>query len=142
MKYTLSQIFKDEKLREIGQETFEIGIDLLKEVKDFEIPSISPIMKILWLPTKVKEYFFTKKMNRFIFEINKVDKDKLIDFAIKMEDEKIDSKVGETTLIILDKLEREEKATLIGKLFKSYIEEKITKDDFLRVSIMIERCYL
>ncbi|KAA5537045.1 hypothetical protein F0919_05060 [Taibaiella lutea] len=139
---TLLQILKEKKLQELYTEATEIGVEVLKIVEDVDIGYLNTGIKTLLLPNKIKEYFFIKKITRFIKELGSIPDDKRIEFIIKMEDEELDSKVGETTLIILDKLEREEKATLLGRLFKAYLEQKIDKEDFLRMSIMIERAFL
>lgn len=141
-KATLLQILKDKDFKSLSIEIIDNGIDFVKDAGDFDIPFVSTGLKIISLPTKISGYFFAKKIRRFIEEVKMIDDDKRVSFVIKMEDDELYSKVGETTLVILDKLERKEKATLLGKLFKVYIEQKIDKDAYLRMSIMIERAFL
>lgn len=70
-KVTLSQILKDKELMEMSTESVEIVVDVLKDVKDIDIPYVGTALKVLFLPAKIKE--FLNQKNRKIFERIKND---------------------------------------------------------------------
>ena len=44
--------------------------------------------------------------------------------------------------MIIDRLDHEQKAEIVGRLFEQFILNKIQLDDFLRLAIAVEKTYL
>ncbi|MGJ1198196.1 hypothetical protein ACR777_05060 [Sphingobacterium spiritivorum] len=75
----------------------------------------------------------------FLYESKSVNKNKVENFKLKIEnDDKFQKKVGEKLIFIIDKCEDDEKSVIVAKIFKAYLNEKITYEDFLMLSKSIE----
>jgi len=130
-------------LADLSAEALEVGVDqfidneLLKE-----IPIFGGAVKIYNLSQRISEGFFMKKIARFLFQLKDIPKEKRERFIHKLEDEKENRKVGEKLLIMLNKLDEVDKASIIGNLFKAFIEAKIDYNQFLRLSNLVDKSLL
>lgn len=131
------------QLTEISSDILEAEIDQLisnEFLKD--IPIIGLGIKSFRLAQSISESFFMKKILRFLFQLKDIPQEKRERFANELGDRKKCNKAGETVLIILNKLDDINKATIIGKLLGSAIERKITYSDFMRLSYIVDRIFI
>ena len=138
----LTTTLKDSDLQGVTTEWSEIFLDnFLAEGVLKEIPIINTIIGIGKAGIKVNEALFLKKLLSFISNINDVS----VEERAKMISEIDEShhyriKIGEKLLYIIDKCDDHEKSALVGKLFNSFLRGLIDYDDFLRCSLVIEKC--
>lgn len=135
------EVIKEKELQKVSAGIVESVIDadlqngLLKQ-----IPFMSTIVGTLNAVTSIQDRLFLKKLLRFLHELSSVPLDKRIEQIIKIEDDKkYETKVGEKLLFIINKCDDIDKASLIGKLFKVYLEDRITYDEFIACVSCIER---
>lgn len=122
----------------------EIALDnVLKDGLLKDIPVFNTLVQVYNATNQIREEIFTKKVYRFLFEINDITIEKRREFIKRLERDKVyKRKVGETLVILLDRLDNMEKPIIIGKLFKACIEEKISYKMFLRLSSIVDKSFL
>jgi len=133
-----------EKLQEIAIDGAEIALDSFLSDNIFkEIPFFGTLYKTSKAAIGIKDAIFAKTVYKFLIELKDILADKRKSFVNKLQaKEGFDKKVGEKLIVILDKLDDLDKPTLIGRLLKRVIEEKISFDDFSRISAVIQRAFL
>lgn len=115
----------------------DIG-DLLKSV---------PIFGILFKSYKaylgIRELLFLKKVARFLQAAGEVSDRKRQRFLNEMKNSpKEEQKAGETVLLLLDRIDDFDKASMIGKLFAAHVEERIEFWWFQELASAVVRCSL
>ncbi len=134
---------KSEALNELTPEILETGFDLLIESEVLkDIPVFGIGFKSFSLYNKITESFFTKKLLRFLFELKDIPQSKREEFITELESKNETKKAGEKLLITLNRLNDDDKASIIGKLLKKTILGKITFNDFKRLTHIIDNTYL
>lgn len=112
-----------------------------------EIFETIPVIKTLFIfpktYTAVKDLLFGKKLVSFLFSLKDLPQDKRINEIIKLEDDpKHEYKVGEKIIFLIGKIEDANKASILGKLFKFLLEEKLNFSEFIRASKALDILYL
>lgn len=138
-----NSIISDE-LTSITSDLLEVGLDsFLKDGVLKEIPIVGNLVGLTMIGIGIRDRIFMKKILNFLYELKDIPVKKREEFVSKINSEQeYSGKVGETILVIIDKLDDIKKAELIGKLFCYAVNEKIDYDTFHRLSIIIERCFL
>lgn len=137
----LVEVIKDKEIQKISTDIVESIIDSkLPESVFKEIPFLSTIFGTYNAVTSIQDKLFIKKLLTFLYELKSVSQDQRINQIIKIEDDsKYKTKVGEKLLFIISKCDDLDKSSMIGSLFKYYLDDKITYDDFLACVSCIER---
>lgn len=129
---------------QIATDFSEVALDSILEngiLKD--LPGFSILTGIVKTTRNIREKIFAKKLLLFLQSLNECDLGKRQEFVTKLNgDQKEKQKIGETLLIILERLENMEKPKIIGNLFKAYLEEQINYKDFTKVSGILSRIQL
>jgi hypothetical protein len=134
---------KSKALNELTPEILETGFDLLIESEVLkDIPVFGIGFKSFSLYNKITESFFTKKLLKFLFELKDIPQSKREEFITELESKNETKKAGEKLLITLNRLNDDDKASIIGKLLKKTILGKITFNDFKRLTHIIDNTYL
>lgn len=139
----LLNVVKSDQIKEITKDLTEVAIDTFFNdgiLKD--IPIVGTFFNLYNLSQNISNSFFTKKILKFLFELNSVSNKERLNFIEQLDNENESAKIGEKLLIIINNLEDVDKATIIGKLFKLAIEGKIEMQTFMRLSYMVDRAYL
>ena len=133
-----------EKLQEMTSDGMEIALDsFLSDGIIKDIPFFGTLYKSSKAAIGIKDAIFAKMVYKFLFELKDIPPEKRKSFIEKLQTkEGYDKKVGETLIVILDKLDDLDKPTLIGRLLKYTIEEQISFEDFLRISAVIQKAFL
>jgi hypothetical protein len=137
----LLTVIKDKNLKEVSTNIFESILDTKISDGFFkDIPVISTIFGSYNAATTIQDRLFVRKLLAFLQELKAVPEDKRIDQIIKIEDDqKYKTKVGEKLLHIINKIDDIDKASLVGKFFKAYLENKFDYDNFVRGVLCIDR---
>lgn len=130
-------------LKDVTVELAEISLDnLFTEGVLKEVPILSSILALGRATLNIRDQLFLKKIIYFISEINTIspeERQKMIDSIDKSEKYKI--KVGEKLLYIIDKSDDYKSAEIVAKLFAGFLKGKMSYDDFLRCSMMINNIF-
>ncbi|MCS4226423.1 hypothetical protein [Sphingobacterium sp. BIGb0165] len=134
----LLDIIKDENLKGLITDILELELDNVidnESIKD--IPIIGSVFKLYGVSKKISDYFLLKKIGKFLSGLEDIEEELKNKFLMK------DNKVlSEKLLIVLNQLNSEIKAELIGNLFKAYIEEKLSKDQLLEIIDAVEIIFI
>jgi len=122
----------------------EAGIDnLLEEGFLKDLPIIGSVVGIIKTSKYIQEQLLVKKILYFLKEIKGISTNEKTDFINKLNnDKKYQTKVEESLLLIINRLNDYSKSEYIGKLFVATILGKIDYNTFLKLSNMIDRCYI
>jgi len=143
IKMNILNAVKSKEITEITKDLTEIAIDqMLQDGILKDIPFIGTIYNVYNLSQNVSNAFFTKKIIKFLLEFNDIPETERIEFITKIENKKETQKVGEKILIILNRFDDFDKATILGKLFKLTIREEIEVSTFTRLAHMVDKVYL
>ncbi|PIQ68263.1 MAG: hypothetical protein COV91_05030 [Candidatus Taylorbacteria bacterium CG11_big_fil_rev_8_21_14_0_20_46_11] len=131
----------DSNFQNLGIDLAEIGIDsILNQGLLKEIPIVSTIANLSKVGANIHDRLFLKKVLSFLNQMKSVSVDKRKEMIDKIDSSsKYRIKVGEKLLYIIDSCEDYEISELVSIVFKSYIQEKISYDDFLKVSTILSK---
>ncbi len=139
----LSNSIKDSSLEKLTSDILEVGIDqLITEGILREIPVIKSIFNITKIGLNINDKILTKKLLIFLFQIHSIPNEKRVKFIHRLEENKeFNSKVGESLLLIIDKIDDFEKPRIVGNLFRATIEGKITYQAFLYLAFLVNNSF-
>lgn len=131
---------------DIIKDYVEMGIDLFindNVLKD--IPIIGTIIGGAKVIKNIRDRNTIKNLIQFINEVNsgKIDREKLINYQEELTNnpKKAEIELGRVLLILDDNIDNE-KNIMIGKLFKGYINQKISWDDFCELTEVVRRLFV
>ena len=135
-------IFTDTFTSELSSINQELTDSTIKVLLDDDIISNLPIVKFLIGIAKaglsVKDYFFTRKVLKFLLISSEIPLDKRKKFVNKIKnDKKYRTKVGETCLNLIEKARDTENAEQIAYLSNACMNEELSYDDFIRCANII-----
>lgn len=88
---------------------------------------------------RAKENFTGKKLENFVNETQQATDEERIEFLQRLDENP--KKFQERVLLIIDRLDDEKKAKMLGKLCKAFILRQLDKNIFSRLAPVIERTY-
>ncbi len=137
---SLIETISNSDLTNIGSDVLEIGIDtILADGILKEIPVVNVAAGLWKTGVAIRDYRFISKLLYFLNESSNLSlkqREKIIE---KLEYDNYQAEAGEKLISIIDNLETKSKAKLLGKLMCLFGNKKITKDEFWRVSFIIEK---
>jgi hypothetical protein len=119
----------------------ELGADLTDKALEAAggIPVVGHLQKLWKVGSSVQTYLFIKKMVRFLAELKDIPQEERQAQIEKLEgDAKEEKKVGETLLLILDRLNNMQKPAMVGRAFKALLKGEITQIQFESISHAID----
>ena len=122
----------------------EVAIDqMIDEDVLKDIPIVGSVLKLYNAGVGIKEYLFIRKLKKFFSQLQNVSEIDRAKFSEKVKgDERFRARVGENLLLVLERLDDMAKPQLVARAFVAFVEERITHDDFTRLSTAIDRAYL
>jgi len=131
-----------EALKDYGDKGLSEFVELFDKELLADIPYVSTIINIASLGTRIKQYFFAKKLVKFLTQLENIPLKERRELVAKLENSDESKKIGDKLIVLIDSLDDDEKAVILGKLFKKTIEGKLDLSDFHRLSIGINKIYL
>lgn len=130
-------------LKKITQDISESIIDsILEDGLLKEIPLISTSISLYKAGQSFRLRNYIKNLYIFLFQLKDIDLHIKENFIKRIDDEEnAKNELFERILFLIEKLDNSYKSEIIGKLFKSYIYDKINLNDFLRLCLIIERAF-
>ena len=140
----VDDIIKSSELFELAKEYGEVLIDgILEDGPIKEVPIISTIVSLFSFGNSISKNLFKKKLANLLIEFAQVPPAQRTKMIEKINNSgQYENSVGETLIELIEKINSEKKPTIIGKLFKGFLEEEISYEDFLKLSHIVERCYI
>ncbi len=141
-KANISESIKSD-LTGISTEVAEAAFDQLLDdgfLKD--IPVIGSVFKVFGIAKKILDANFLKNILKFLYQLKGIPLKTREDFIRKLENKKQKARLDQTLLVYLNRFENDRKATMLGNLFKAFIQEQISQSTFLRMSVSIDRAFV
>ena len=141
---SLEHTLKNSDLQNITIGLAEVFTDsLMKDGIAKDIPIIGTVIGLGKASIGIKEILFLKKIIYFISELKNISITKRYEMIDKIDTSgKFRTRVGEKLLYIIDKCEDHEKSQLIAILFSAFLSEKISYEEFLRASHIVDQVML
>jgi hypothetical protein len=141
---SFSQTLKDSDLQNATIGLSEVFVDsLIDDGVARDIPIIGTVIGIGKASMGIKEILFLKKIIYFISELKDIPATKRHKMIERIDNSgKFRTRVGEKLLYIIDKCEDYEKSQIIAFLFSAFLSERISYDDFLRASHIVDKLIL
>ena len=137
---SLAETIKSSELTKISCDLIEVGVDsILKNGLLKDIPVISILSGIWNTGVAIRDFRFLNKLLQFLHESSKLPQEKRLRLIEDLEDNDFQKEAGEKLIAIIDNIESSSKAVLIGKLLYLFGQKIITKEEFWRVSFIIEK---
>lgn len=137
---SLVKTISSSNLTNIGKDILEIGVDrILADGLLKEIPVINVATGFWKTGIAIRDYRFITKLLHFLNESSKLSIKQRKEIIDKLEDNKYQSEAGEKLISIIDNLETKSKAKLVGKAMCLFGNDIITRDEFWRISFIIEK---
>lgn len=138
--FDLSMSNKEEEFVKQGlKDNFDVTIDIAQVLSEF--PYISSVIKLGLLYGKYSELRFVKKLAAFLKSDVDIPKDKKQSFLNKLSP-KDRKKIRDYIVQYLLRAEDDEKAKLMGYVYKERVLGNIENDMFLRLCSIIDRTFL
>jgi hypothetical protein len=107
------------------------------------IPIVGTAIKILSGGLDLRDKIFVSKIQRFIQEIDAISSSKKIAFSKNiLSDSELMSSVGETALLVIDKVTDLNKAELLGFYFSCFLGGHLDQYQFKRISAAIDSAFI
>ncbi|ESU22940.1 hypothetical protein FLJC2902T_32390 [Flavobacterium limnosediminis JC2902] len=140
---SLTTTLKEGELHKVSLDVLEtVGDSLLKDGILKDIPVLGAVFGVSKGIMNVRDILFAKKLLLFLKELSAVSKDDRLKQIEKIENSnEYKTKVGEKLLYLVERCEDPLKAQIVGKLFCSFLDEKITYLEFLKCSNAVQNLF-
>jgi hypothetical protein len=108
-----------------------------------DIPVVSIIVGLGKTSLVIRDRIFLKKLLRFLRTAAEVPANERDAFTSKLdEDPTFRKRVGETLIVIIDRLDDLDKASILAKVFNAYVQGKLDFSTFTRLVAAIDRAHI
>ncbi len=126
---------------DLSMDYAELALDTLtKESLLSEVPVVKSLIAFYKVTSSIIDRHNVKKILMFLeqFHANKINDKKLNEFKERFDQNpKHRTRVLETILLLNEKFIDEEKSKILANLFSAHIEEKLTWEEFLKLSFIL-----
>jgi hypothetical protein len=107
------------------------------------IPVVGIAFKMAKTGAAIRDRLFLKKLGRFLLELQDIAASERATFVEELDNDPVaKQKVGENLILLLDRFDDVQKASLLGQFFKLYMNSRFDYHVFRRYSMVIDRAYL
>ncbi|MDZ7660908.1 hypothetical protein [Thiohalophilus sp.] len=138
---SLVETLKNSDLSEITTDTSELGLDeIIEDGLLQDIPVVSTLVKLVKTGVNIRDYFFAKNLFKFLASLSELSSEQRKAMVERLEDdEAYRNKVGESLMVLLDRIDDIGKPELVAKAFKAYSSDAIDAEQLQRINYAIER---
>ena len=106
------------------------------------LPVIDHLVKVGKFVSGISEQIFVRKISQFLYELKDIPTNKRIEKINEINNSpKLQNSIGTVILEQLQRIDSEYKPQVLGKLFASYIEERITLEEYLRLVHIVSNSF-
>lgn len=126
-------------IKQNGELELEVAADIIEICKD--VPYVGFLLKLGKVLINIKDWWFTKKLAKFLKASEDIDEETKIQFysSLSQEDYK---RISAYLIHLLSTAEEEDKAIIMGSIYKARLMNKINNDEMLRLCSVIARAFL
>lgn len=138
---SLISTLKKSDLKSVASDVAEVTIDnLLQNGLLRDLPVINILTNFIKTGLHIKDYFFIKKLLKFLDSLSTLTPQQRTEFIDKLDsDPKYTQRVGESIMLLLDRMDDMNKPVLMGKAFKAYALGKINSAELQRINYAIDK---
>ncbi|USN97299.1 MAG: hypothetical protein H6799_02910 [Candidatus Nomurabacteria bacterium] len=127
------------------QDYAELGLEAVTDSKFVDaIPAVKSFVAIVKGSVDIRDRIFLKKFAKFLAEANKLAANEREEWLkrIKVGPNNIEEKLADKLVIMVDSVNDEYKASVIGKLLRAFVSGRIsTVEDLFYLTELVESCY-
>jgi hypothetical protein len=129
-----------EMVTELGDATV---VSALADAPLEELPILGTLLKIFRGYHSLRDMLFEKKLRTFLLAVREISPGERVRFRARIESEPgLKKKTGEHLVSVIERLDEEEKAPVLARMFVAFMEERIDLDDLRRFSHILDRSTL
>src|SRR5215211_7209422 len=130
-------------LSSVLEDQAEVIIDrILKDGLLKDIPIISAITGAVKTIIAVRDYLLVLKLVKFLQGVNITEEERAHFEKTIGDNAEYRRTVGQNLLMLIDSLDDVTKSDMVAKLFKAFLRDDITYDEFLRFASVVERAFI
>lgn len=143
LEFSFFQSLKNDGL-ELALEIGEFSLDQFLDdslIKD--IPFFSIFYKSYKTAINVREALFAMKVYKFLKDFNAIKIEQKISFIDKIDYNKRErNKIGQTLLMVIDRLDDYDKTQILANLFAAYLEGNVKNVELIYLCNIVQNAYL
>lgn len=126
-------------IKKNGELELEVAADIIEKCKD--VPYVGSLIKLGKVFINIKDWWFTKKLAKFLTASEDIDEETKNRFysSLSQEDYK---RISAYLIHLLSTAEEEDKATIMGSIYKARLMNRINNDEMLRLCSIVTRAFL
>lgn len=126
-------------IKQNGGLELEVAADIIETYKD--IPYVGSLLKLGKVFVNIKDWWFTKKLANFLKMSEDIDEETKNQYyeSLSQEDYK---RISGYLIHLLNIAEEEDKAMIMGGIYKARLMNKINNDQMLRLCSIVTRAFL
>lgn len=138
------QTITKSKLSDLTVDLTEIGLDCFIDNEFVKsLPFVKSAVGLYDFGNKIQTHFLTKKILRFLFEFSTISEEEKMGLIDKLDNSpKYSKDFGERLLLLIDRYDDFDKASLLGRATKLLSKNLLEMDDFMRLSHIINRGFI
>ena len=118
----------------------EVGLDqLLSDGIIRDVPIFGTLVKLRSTIGIVRDLLFAKKVAKFLMGVAKIDTDERRKFIDDIKSRNEDKRLGETLILLLDRLDDYEKPEILARMFQAYVKGKCDLPMFRRLAAVVDQ---
>ena len=133
-------LIRDDAIQDGLSQLAEAGLDQLLDhgfLRD--VPILGTVVGGFRAVGAVRDLLLAKKLGRFLREVQASPSDERTRFADALQDRAERQRVGETLILLLDRLDDMAKPGLLGKAFRALLSGDISNTRFRQIATAIDR---
>ena len=127
-------------LVELGESIIDSALDddLLRH-----IPVLGSIVGLARAGLCIRDRLFIRKLGRLLRKLDDIPSQQRSEFVERLSDDvKFRDRVLSHLILLLDRLDEIEKATLLGNAFRAYVLKEVSFEDFSRLAAAIDHAHI
>lgn len=136
-------MLKTADLTNLGKDYSEIILDsFISDETLKNIPLVNTIVGLCHFGDDFRRNIFAKKLCRFLFELEETTLEQRSRIIERVNSsDKYQTKVGEFTLELLDKIDSNGKPEILGRLFCAVLKNKLDYSEYLRLAFIVQNSF-
>lgn len=126
-------------IKQNGELELEVAADIIETCKD--VPYVGSLIKLGKVFITIKDWWFTKKLAKFLKASEDIDEETKIQFYSSLSQEEY-KRISAYLIHLLSAAEEEDKAMIMGSIYKARLLNKINNDEMLRLCSIVTRAFL
>ena len=136
----LTNSIRDDQVVDAAATVADIGIDAAINSGALDgVPVIGALTSIYRAGRQISQFFFQKKIHRFLNEMSRLSLQERESFTEKLHASGESSRFGETILLLLERADELDKPVLIARIFVAHISGNFDYSTAVRLSHIVNR---